>query len=137
MRKATGNYRTYSSLVKLHYCFLSLRWKTCLRQNCGFDSCAQRRTCPWAELDDDDDSGDGGDDGGGDVDVDVWDSPMHCNPGGYIVLTSIWGMGTIKATLRCHAQVSKLVRSGTILTSTDPRTHFASIKVGPWMINHS
>ena len=35
MRKATGSYRTYSSLVKLQPWFLSLRWKTCLRQNCN------------------------------------------------------------------------------------------------------
>ena len=28
------------SLVKLQPCFLSLRWKTCLRQNCGLGFCA-------------------------------------------------------------------------------------------------
>ena len=28
------------SLVKLHPWFLSLRWKTCLRQNCSLGSCA-------------------------------------------------------------------------------------------------
>ena len=38
--KATGSYRTYSSLVKLQPWFLSLRRKTCLRQNCSLDSCA-------------------------------------------------------------------------------------------------
>ena len=50
VRKSTGSYRTYSSLVKLQSRFLSLQWKTCL--------CAelqpwclrlQWRTCPWAE----------------------------------------------------------------------------------------
>ena len=30
MRKATGSYRTYSSLVKLQPRILSLQWKTCL-----------------------------------------------------------------------------------------------------------
>ena len=30
VRKATGSYRTYSSLVKLQPRFLSLQWKTCL-----------------------------------------------------------------------------------------------------------
>ena len=30
MRKPTGSYRTYSSLVKLQPSFLSLQWKTCL-----------------------------------------------------------------------------------------------------------
>ena len=35
MRKATGSYRTYSIPW-----FLSLRWKTCLRQNCSLGSCA-------------------------------------------------------------------------------------------------
>ena len=40
MRKATGSYRTYSSLVKLLPWFLSLRWKTCLRQNCSLGPCA-------------------------------------------------------------------------------------------------
>ena len=30
MRKATGSYGTYSSLVKLQPWFLSFRWKTCL-----------------------------------------------------------------------------------------------------------
>ena len=34
VRKATGSYRTYSSLVKVQTWFLSLRWKTCLQQNC-------------------------------------------------------------------------------------------------------
>ena len=33
--KATGRYRTYSSLAKLQPWFLSFRWKTCLRQNCN------------------------------------------------------------------------------------------------------
>ena len=40
MRKATGNYRTYSILVKLQPRFLSFRWKTCLRQNCSLGFCA-------------------------------------------------------------------------------------------------
>ena len=52
VRKATGSYRTYTSLVKLQSWFLSLWWKT----------------CPWAEHsggDDDDDDDDGGGGGGG------------------------------------------------------------------------
>ena len=57
MRKATGSYRTYSipskttALVpkfavedlrsaELQPWFLSLRWKTCVRQNCSLGSCA-------------------------------------------------------------------------------------------------
>ena len=40
MRKAAGSYRTYSSLVKLQPWFLSLLWKTCIRQNCSLGSCA-------------------------------------------------------------------------------------------------
>ena len=43
VRKAMGSYRTYLSLVKLQPWFLSLWWKTCLRQNCSLDSCA------WSE----------------------------------------------------------------------------------------
>ena len=35
VRKATGSYRTYSSLVKLQPWFLSLRWKTVFGQNCS------------------------------------------------------------------------------------------------------
>ena len=31
VRKATGSYRTYQSLVKLQSWFLDLRWKTCLQ----------------------------------------------------------------------------------------------------------
>ena len=46
MRKATGSYRIYLSLVKLQLWFLSLRWKTCL----------------WAERSDDDDDDDDDDD---------------------------------------------------------------------------
>ena len=42
MRKATGSYRTYSSLVKLQLWFLSLWWKICLRQNSSLGSCACR-----------------------------------------------------------------------------------------------
>ena len=38
--KAKGSYRTYSSLVKLQPWFLSLWWKTCVRQNCSLCSCA-------------------------------------------------------------------------------------------------
>ena len=43
MRKATGSYCTYSSLVKLQPWFLSLGWKTCVRQNCclGFCACSE------------------------------------------------------------------------------------------------
>ena len=56
MQKAMGSYHTYSSLVKLQPWFLSLQWKTCLRQNCSLGSCACCvRTCPWAEHSDDDD----------------------------------------------------------------------------------
>ena len=40
VRKTTGSYHTYSSLVKLQPWFLSLRWKTCLGQNCSFGSWA-------------------------------------------------------------------------------------------------
>ena len=40
VRKETGCYRTYSSLVKLQHWFLSLGWKTCLHQNCSLSSCA-------------------------------------------------------------------------------------------------
>ena len=39
VRKSTGSYRTYSSLVELQSWFLSLRWKTCLRQKCSLGSC--------------------------------------------------------------------------------------------------
>ena len=50
VRKATGSYRTYSSLVKLHPRFLSLQWKTylwaVLQPWC---LSLQWRTCPWAE----------------------------------------------------------------------------------------
>ena len=55
VRKATGSYRTYLSVVKLQLWLLSLRWKTCLRQNFTFGSLhLQWRTCPWAEHCDDD-----------------------------------------------------------------------------------
>ena len=65
VRKATGSYRIYSTLVKLQTWFLSLRWKTCLcaklqpsRRVCV---CSER-TCPWAEHSDDDDDDDDDDD---------------------------------------------------------------------------
>ena len=48
MRKATGSYRTYSSLVKLKILFLRLRWKTCLWTE--LQPC-----CPWGEHTDYDD----------------------------------------------------------------------------------
>ena len=43
------------SLVKLQHWFLSLRWKTCLRQNCslGFSACSEGPPF-WAEHSDDD-----------------------------------------------------------------------------------
>ena len=40
MQKVTGNYRTYSSLVKLQPRFLSLQWKICLWAELQ----------PWCEL---------------------------------------------------------------------------------------
>ena len=43
LRKATGRYRTYLSLVKLQPWFLSLQSKTCLGQNCNLGSCV------WSE----------------------------------------------------------------------------------------
>ena len=50
MRKATGNFRTYSSLVKLQPRFLSLKWKTCLWAKFQpWCLSLQWRTCPWAE----------------------------------------------------------------------------------------
>ena len=50
MRKATGSYRTYSSLVKLQPRFLGLQWKTCLWAELQpWCPSLQRRTCPWAE----------------------------------------------------------------------------------------
>ena len=39
VRKATGSYRTYSIPGKTAGLFLSLRWKTCLRQNSSLGSC--------------------------------------------------------------------------------------------------
>ena len=56
VRKATGSYRTYSSLIKLLPWFLRVQCRTC--------PCAKMqprllrlrsRTCPWAEHSDDDD----------------------------------------------------------------------------------
>ena len=55
MRKATGSYLTYSSLVKLQPWFLSLRWKTCLSAEFQLGSEFAVKSCPWAELSDDDD----------------------------------------------------------------------------------
>ena len=50
VRKATGSYRTYSSLVKLQSRFLSLQWKTCLWNKLhAWCLSLQWRTCPWAE----------------------------------------------------------------------------------------
>ena len=40
VRKATGSYRTYSSLVTLQPWFLSSWWKTCLWRSCSLGSCA-------------------------------------------------------------------------------------------------
>ena len=54
VRKATGSYRTYSSLVKLQPCFLSLRWKTCLWAELQpWYLSLLWKTCPWAEHSDD------------------------------------------------------------------------------------
>ena len=56
LRKATGSYRTYSSLVKLQRWFLSLRWKICLWAELqAWCLNLQWKTCPWAEHSDDDD----------------------------------------------------------------------------------
>ena len=53
--KQTGSYRTYSSLVKLQPCFLSLRWKTFLLVELQPKFLHLLwRTCSWAELSDDD-----------------------------------------------------------------------------------
>ena len=55
MRKATGSYRTYSSLIKLKPWTLSLRWKTCLWAELQpWCLSLQRKTCPWAVYSDDD-----------------------------------------------------------------------------------
>ena len=48
--ESNGSYPTYSSLVKVQPWVMSLRWKTCLRQNCNFGSCALGQN-----TDDDDD----------------------------------------------------------------------------------
>ena len=53
-----GSYRTYSSLVKLQPRFLSLRWKTCLRQNCSLGSYASRDGPVLGQNTDDDDDDD-------------------------------------------------------------------------------
>ena len=50
-RKATGSYRTYSSLVKLQAWFLSLRWK-----NCSPDSCASSEGSALGQNTDGDDN---------------------------------------------------------------------------------
>ena len=39
VRKTTGSYRTYLSLVELQLWFLSLQWKTSLGQNCILGTC--------------------------------------------------------------------------------------------------
>ena len=50
VRKATGRYRTYSSLVKLQPRFLSLQWKTCLSAELQpWCLSLQWRICPWGE----------------------------------------------------------------------------------------
>ena len=50
VRKATGNYRTYSSLVKLQPWFLSLRWEICLWAELQpWYLSLQWKFCPWAE----------------------------------------------------------------------------------------
>ena len=56
VRKATAPIK---SLVKLHPWFLSLRWKTCLRQNwsLGFSACSEG-PASGQNTDDDDDDGD-------------------------------------------------------------------------------
>ena len=55
VRKATGSYNTYSSLVKLQPWLLSLRWKVCLWAELqSWFLSLQWKTCPWAEHTDDD-----------------------------------------------------------------------------------
>ena len=50
------------SLVNVQPCFLSLRWKTCLRQNCrlGFSACSEGPAYGQNTGDDDDDDDDEG-----------------------------------------------------------------------------
>ena len=59
MRKATGNCRTYLSLVKLQPWFLSLQWKTAFGQNCNRGSCVCMERPALGQntlmMDDDDD----------------------------------------------------------------------------------
>ena len=56
-----GKIPHYSFLVKLQPWFLSLRWKTCLAQNCSFGSwvCSERPALGQNTPDDDDDDDDG------------------------------------------------------------------------------
>ena len=46
---------------------------------------------------------------------------QHWVPGKYIVLTSIWRMDNMKATLRCHTHVSRSLHRGTPASSTTPK----------------
>ena len=63
MRKVTGSYRTYLSLVKLQPWFLSSQYKTCLWTELQpWYLSLQRKTCPWAEHSDYDDEDDDDDD---------------------------------------------------------------------------
>ena len=51
MRKATGSYRYYPSLVKLQPEFLSLRWKICLWAELQLWILSlQRKICRWIEM---------------------------------------------------------------------------------------
>ena len=57
-RKQREDTSPIESLVKVQSWFLSLHWKTCLRQNCSLAKRLYWRTCPWAEHSDDDDDDD-------------------------------------------------------------------------------
>ena len=70
-REATASIQ---SLVKLQPWFLSLRWKTYLRQNCSLGSCACSEIPALAQNTNDDGDGDASGDGdGGDCDGDGGD----------------------------------------------------------------
>ena len=57
VRKATGSYPIYSSLVKLQPWFLSWRWKTCFGQNCSLGAwVSSERPALGQNTDDDDDA---------------------------------------------------------------------------------
>ena len=63
MRKATGSYSTYLSIVKLQPWFLSCSGRPAFGQNCNLGCFLCSGSCPWAEhsdvdVDDDDDDDD-------------------------------------------------------------------------------